>query len=118
MGITAVLVVVLVWAGSVAGALVYGIGLGEDRGTAREARDKEVVRIASVAAAASTAEAISRLDVKHTTIRQTLEREVHEKTVFRDCRSGDLARLLFNSGVSPAGQGVDPGELPASHPAR
>lgn len=89
---------------------------GRDKCVAESVRDVQVAQIASEAAAASAAEAISRIEVRHATVRQTLEREIVEKPVFRDCRSGADAVRLFNSTLDPAASAASaPGasELPA-----
>lgn len=106
------------WAASVAGAFFYGQGIGEDRETAARAREDQVAAIATEAAASAAAHAISRLEVKHTTVRQTLEKEVHEKTVYRDCRSGPDAVRVFNSTIpaDPAASAVG-GQLPTADAA-
>jgi len=96
------------------GAYIQGRADGGDKCVAEQVRDEQVAQIASQAAAASAAEAISRIEVKHATVRQTLEREIVEKPVFRDCRSGADAVRLFNSTLDPAAAASAPGagELP------
>ena len=95
------LALVIGWGASVAGAFFYGQGVGKDSEIATQAREEKVRVIATEAAASAAAHAISKIEVKHATIRQTLEREVVEKPVFRDCRSGRGAVELFNSTVPP-----------------
>lgn len=108
------LAIVIGWGASLAGAGWWAYGAGQDKCIAEQARDAAVAQIASEAAA----EAISKIEVKHTTVRQTLEKEIHEKTVFRDCRSGDDARRLFNSAIPEAEPGSDGGKLPAPDATR
>ena len=101
---------------ALSGAYLQGRSDGRDGCQAAQARDEHVAQVASIAAAASAAEAISKIEVKNATIRQTLEREVIEKPVYRDCRSGPDAVRVFNAGIaaSPAASGADPGQLPAA----
>jgi len=101
------------------GAYVQGRADGRDACQAAEARDQHVATVASAAAAASAAEAIAKLEVKHVTVRQKLEREVVTKEVFRDCRSGPDALRLFNDSIPPTGTepSTDRGKLPAANPA-
>lgn len=78
---------------------------------AAQAREDRVAAVATEAAASSAADAISRIKVQHRTVQQEIQREVVEKPVFRDCRSGPNAVRLFNStipGYKPelAGSGV------------
>jgi hypothetical protein len=100
-------------------AYIQGRSDGLDKCEAAQARDDRVALIASTAGAASAAEAISKIGVKHETIRQTLERQIVEKPVYRDCRSGMDAVGVFNSSLVPttAASGVDPGQLPATDSA-
>lgn len=102
------------------GAYYQGRQDGSNAELARQKRDDDIIRISSAAAAASSAEAISKIEVKNTTIRQTLEKEVHENTMYVDCRSGDLARSLLNStiGAAPAASAASGGGVPATGPAR
>lgn len=104
---------------AIGGAYLQGRSDGLDKCEAAQARDERVALIASTAAAASAAEAISKIGVKHETIRQTLEREVIEKPVYRDCHSGMAAVRVFNSAIesATAASGADPGQLPASDAA-
>lgn len=108
------LAAIVVIGGSNAATAYYTWGAAKDDCIADQARDVAVAQIASEAAA----EAISKIEVKHTTVRQTLEKEVHEKTVFRDCRSGPDAVRMFNSTIpAQAGSAPDGGKLPATNHA-
>ena len=67
------------------------------------------------------ANAVPKIQVKNTTIRQTLEKEVHERPVYRDCVGDPRARQLLNDTIGAVTAGASaPGavELPASGPAR
>jgi hypothetical protein len=101
------------------GAYLQGQSDGQDKCVAEQVRDEQVAQIASMAAAEAAASAISRIEVRHATVRQTLEREIIEKPVFRDCRSGADAVRLFNATLDPAPAASAPGagELPATDPA-
>lgn len=91
--------VLLVWAGSLAGVGFIGYGLGQDAEIADQSRVVTAVAAAGAQAATEAASAISRLKVKHTTVTNKLEKEIHEKPVFVDCRSGSAAVELFNSTI-------------------
>jgi hypothetical protein len=102
------------------GAYVQGRADGRDKCQAESARDEQVARIASAAAAASTAEAISRIEVKNVYTRQRVEREVQERVVYRDCRHSsdglrDINAAITGADAEPAGRGVVPA---ASAPGR
>lgn len=67
------------------GAYIKGRGDGTSIAKADQAEVLETVRKARAEAQLGAAEAIAAITVKHTTIRQTLEKEIHEKPVYRDC---------------------------------
>lgn len=61
-------------------------------------RDDAIARTATDAALKATAEAISKIEVKNVTIRQTLEKEIHKEPVYRDCRhTSDGLRTINNA---------------------
>lgn len=107
---------VLAFAAATGAAYFQGRSDGRDKCVAESVRDEQVAQIASAAAADAAASAISRIEVKHATVRQTLEREIVEKPVFRDCRSGMDAVRLFNTTIdsAAAASAAGSGELPTS----
>jgi hypothetical protein len=111
----------IAFAAAVGGAYWQGRQDGADHCIAEQVRDEAVAAIAGDAAASAAAKAISQLEVKHVTVRQTLEREVLTKEVFRDCRSGPDAVRLFNATLPGADQPASApgrGDVPAADPAR
>jgi hypothetical protein len=114
------LVLVIAWGGSVAGAFFYGEGIGRDMEIATQSREDKVAQLSRESAAEAVAKAVPLIQVKNTTIRQTLEKEIHERPVFRDCRSGpDAVRMLNDTvGAAPAASAPGTGQLPASGAAR
>jgi hypothetical protein len=102
------LAAILVIGGSNAATAFYTWGAAKDDCIAEEARDVAVAQIASEEAA----KAIAKIEVKNTTIRQTLETQVREKTVFRDCRSGPDPVRLLNTTEGVAQPASGPGKLP------
>jgi hypothetical protein len=110
----------LIWCGCIGGAFWYGLGLGEDRANAQAAREDRIAVIATEAAASAAAGAIARIEVKNTTIHQTLERVTRENTIFTDCRSGPVALGLLNStaGIAGPDKPAAGGELPPAGAAR
>ena len=59
----------------------------------------------------ATAEAIAKIKVTNTTIRQRTEKEVYEKPVYRDCRHDAVGLQIINAALTePAGDI----ELPAA----
>lgn len=100
-------------------ALAGSYWLGRTDGVAlcqgAEALAREVSADAVAAAASSTAQAISQIEVKNVTIRQKLETEVRTREVYRDCVADPAARRLLNDtirGGSAAAVTPGGGELP------
>ena len=97
-----------------------GEGAGRDAMAARVARDDHVAAVATEAAASAAASAIANIKVQNATIRQTVERETRLVPEYRDCVHSAVglrnvnAALTGEVGALPA----DPGQLPASDPAR
>lgn len=99
--------------------LVGSYWLGRTDGVAlcqgAESLAREISAEAVAAAASSTAQAISLIEVKNVTIRQRLETEVREREVYRDCVADPAARRLLNDTLRGGSVGsVAPGggELP------
>lgn len=86
MSLYAALIAGLLWAASIAGSYFYGVEVGDDGATARQAREADVRRETRELAQQGAAAAISEIEVKHVTIRQRVEREIREHPVYRDCR--------------------------------
>jgi glutamine synthetase len=84
---------------AVMGAGWGGFRLGVDHEKAGQVDKLELVAEAVDAANQSAAKAIAKLIPKNVTIRQTLEKEIHENTVYRDCKSSQAAVDAFNSGI-------------------
>lgn len=107
------LAIVIAWGASLAGAGWYGIGLGEDRVTARQARDDEVRNQTFEDAQKGAAYAIARNRPINQTIVQKAETIVRENTVYRDCRHApdgvrNINRALTGIDADVAGSGGMP----------
>lgn len=103
------------------GLLVAAYAKGRSDGGEIEAAAQLREEKASALAVASTERAIAaglaRIEVRHTTIRQTLEREIHEKTVYRDCRHSADGLRAVNAALGSGTVGAGGGELPAADAA-
>lgn len=99
----------------VLGAGYGGFRLGVDHEVAAQAREDQHIAQAVDAANGAAAAAIAKLVPKNTTIRQTLEKEIHENTVYRDCKSSDSVVREFNAGIDAAPGPAGGGKLPAAH---
>lgn len=76
---------------------------------AQAARDEKIAQVAFDNAMTATAEAISKIEVKNTTIRQVLEKEIHERPVYRtlDCsHKPDVLGMLNRALANPDGAAV------------
>lgn len=110
--------VLLAWVASLGWSYYSGHQAGEEQCMAEQLRDLEVARIATDAAAASAAEAISKIEVRNVTIRQKLEREVREVPVYRDCRhSPDGLRAVNEALIGAGPEPTGGGQLPAADAA-
>lgn len=102
---------------AIAGGGLYleGKKAGRNEVRAQVASQTDIAREAAQIAATISAQAISKIEVKHVTLRQQMEREVLTREVFRDCRSGPTAVGLLNDSpgivaepAQPAGGGIVP----------
>lgn len=109
----------LLWVASVAAAGWLAYGAGKDSELATQAREDRAAVVASEAAASAAAAAINKIEVKHVTVTQALQREVVDRPVYRDCRSGPDAVGMFNSTIPAAAAEPGPGggQLPAQDAA-
>ncbi len=87
------------FSGSVAGWKINTWKHDSERVAAKEAAELTIK---------ATAKELAKLEVKHVTIRQTLEKEIHEKTIYRDCKHTDDGLRVLNSALS---ESSDPAEL-------
>lgn len=58
------------------------------------------------------AQAIAQIDVKNVTLRQTIEKEIHEKPVYTDCRVSADGLRLVNAALTGTTFTTDRGVLP------
>lgn len=102
--------VLLVWAGSLAFTAFIGYGFGQDAEIADQSRVTAAVAKAGEEAAQKSAEAISKLKVKHVTIKQQAETVIRDNPVYRDCvhPDGMLDTINQARGYEPASSGVLP----------
>lgn len=82
------------------GGFWYGTAVGEDRETARNARDDQVAQQTREAAAKGTAEVIAQLKPINKTIVQRAQKEIYENTVYRDCRVPAAGVQLANEAIT------------------
>lgn len=100
MNVAAILSVLLAWGASLGGMYWYAEGVGQDRVTARVARDDEVAKQTREAAQQGAARAIAELKPVNKTIVQRAEKEIYENTVYRDCRVPAAGVQLANEAIT------------------
>lgn len=92
------------------GAYWQGRQDGRAAAQADAAVAEQLVRQAGEASAQAAAEAIGRIQVRHSTIRQEVEREIQVRTEYRDCRHAPEQLQRINAALSgPAAAGSAPG---------
>ncbi len=115
-----VLIGLLGMALSFAAGTWYGTGVGEDKEYAKRARESDIVEKVQDATNKSTAEAIAKIKVVNTTIRQELEREIKTDIRYVECRhTPSVFNYLNDSLLGRRPGSADIGKLPgADTPSR
>jgi len=108
-----VLVAVILWGASMAGAYFAGEKVGSNGEIATQAREDRVAKLATDAAASAAAGAIAAQRPKNVTIRQETEREIRTNTVYAECRHSPEQLQRLNAALTgddplPAGSGLVP----------
>lgn len=78
---------------------------------AAQAREERATQVAYGSAQKAAAEAIAKLEVKHVTYKQQIEREVREVPVYRDCRHSDDGMRAINAALANGAVAPGSGEL-------
>lgn len=89
------------------GASTLGWRLGSDHVIASQAKDADLVARVREEAQLGAADAIAKIEIKQTTIRQTLEHTLRENTIYRDCLVDPVTKRLLDAARSG-------GDLPAT----
>jgi hypothetical protein len=93
-----------------AGGYWQGRQDGRDSGEAQAAREERLARQIGQASADAAGQAIARIQVRHTTIRQEVEREILVRPEYRDCRHSPEQLQRLNAALAPPGAGSAAGE--------
>jgi len=95
------------------GVSVGGFKLGMDHQKAAEADKKELIAEAVDAANATSAQAISKLKIKNTTITNEVQHEVRTNTIYGDCHNTPSSLQSINAALDPSSTySPDEGKLP------
>jgi hypothetical protein len=116
-----VIVGVVLFLSAVGTAGWKGYAMGADHEIASRAKDESVEKRTRDAALSAAAEAIAGIQVRHTTIRQPVEREIRENVVYRDCHHSPDAFGLLNHALedsAPGDASTSDIKLPAADSSR
>lgn len=98
---------------AVSGAGLQGYRMGRDSVIAQQARDEQIRMETLQLAQLAAAEEIAKIQIRHTTIRQTAEKTIREVPVYRDCANDpELARLLDSARANRPAEPAGTGSLP------
>lgn len=114
----AIVVACALWAASIVGTGYFAYGAGQDDARAKQSEIDSAVQQTREAAQQGAAEAISAIEIKHTTIRQRVEREIREKPVYRDCQHEPAVLRDINEALTGITEPAGSGELPGDRPPR
>ncbi len=109
--------IILAALAAILGAYFYGRHDGSEIAAAQRLRDEQVARQVFDQAQAAAAGEIAKIKVRNVTVQQTLEKEIHEKPVYRDCRHTPDGLRSINAALAGA-EPADRGKLPEPDPAR
>lgn len=114
-----VLILLVIWASTIAGSFSYGVHVEADHKDAAAAREDKIGRDSAAIAASVAASAISNIRVVNTTIQSKVQHEIETHTVYRDCaHTPDGLQLVNDALTGTLHQSASPSVLSASDPLR
>lgn len=96
------------------GSYAWGRHDGSALEKASRLQEEAVVAKAIDAAQAGAAKEIAKLEIKHVTLQQRIERETREVPVYRDCKHSGDGLLQLNAALENRAIPADGGQLPAN----
>jgi preprotein translocase subunit SecF len=90
---------------------VGGFFFGMKYQKGQDARAEQLVAKVKLEAQLGAAEAISKIKVVNTTVKQKLETQIREREVYRDCKLDDDSFRLLNSALTARPLAAGSGEL-------
>lgn len=114
MNLAALVLAIAVLLGSAGAAYVKGRADGRALERDKHATELSIEVRATAAAASAAADAISKIEVKHVTIRQLAQTEIRREPIYMDCQHPDAVRRLLDSALtnSEPASAVGSGKLP------
>ena len=104
--------IILAFIIALGGVYFKGRSDGIDIQSVTQQRDEQLAQSARDEALKVAAEAIAKIEIKNTTIRQTLEKEVRENTIYRDCKHDATGMRVINSALTGQDKPVSDSKLP------
>lgn len=105
MNLYAILIALVLWIASVAGAGWVGMSYQAISDKAKNAEIKQAIEDTRKAANEGAADAISKIVVRNTTIQGKVETIVRDNPVYRDCQHDDAGMRLINDALAGSGTG-------------
>lgn len=99
---------------SLGGCYVWGRHDGAALEAAASLRETAVAERAIAAAQEGAAKEIAKLEIKHVTLQQRIERETREIPVYRDCRHSADGLQQLNAALENRSVPADRGKLPGN----
>ena len=87
----------------------FGIGYVKGSSDSEASHDSQELMVAKVAEKAQQAAAqeIAKIEIRHTTIRQKVQREIAERPVYRECNHSPDGLRLVNQALTSGANGAD-----------
>ncbi|MBS1143355.1 MAG: hypothetical protein H6R14_761 [Proteobacteria bacterium] len=104
----------LVLVAALVGCYSWGRHDGRALQEASQLRDAALVDKAIAAAQEGAAKEIAKLEIKHVTLQQRIERETREVPVYRDCRHSPDGLQQLNAALENRAVAPDGGKLPGN----
>lgn len=100
MNVQGLMLAVLVWVGTVAGAFYYGTDVGASSEIAKQVAVAKAIMDTRLQAHLGAADAIAKLKIQHTTVQGKLETVVRENVVYADCKHTPDGLQLINESLT------------------
>jgi hypothetical protein len=92
-------------------AFAIGTYIGIEWEKGNQAQEQVIIKNVQKAASDAAADAIAKLEIKHTTINREIRRETIKEPIYIDCRHTPIGLQLLNDALR--GPGVGSGKLPS-----
>lgn len=97
---------------ALAGAYFKGCNDGADLAEGQQAKEDRIATVAYNAGQRGAAKAIAGIKINNVTIKQKMETEIREKTVYADCRHSHDGLRVLNSAITGSPESASDRQLP------